>query len=152
MSAACCAACSLLDSSVFLTFLCRDSRCQCYNIGWLVRLCNLWSATKVLRTKSTWVWRVLGLCLETWVDGLVLGLPAKVSVLSECCISTRLYSKSDWQSKGVDLLGGAKFLLEEGPLKCSQGSRERCKLPKWGMGRSPSQNRILYIFTPKIWH
>ena len=35
------------------------------------------------------------------------------------------------------------FLLEVGPLNTAKGSRERCKLPQRGLGRSPSGNRKL---------
>jgi len=35
--------------------------------------------------------------------------------------------------------------LELGPLNPAQGSRKRCKLPYWGLGRSPSRNRIWCI-------
>ena len=30
--------------------------------------------------------------------------------------------------------------LEVGPLNPARGSGERCKLPQWGLGRSPSRN------------
>jgi len=33
-----------------------------------------------------------------------------------------------------------------------QGLGERCKLPQWGLGRSPSWNRIWRILTFKMWH
>ena len=39
--------------------------------------------------------------------------------------------------------------LEVGPLKSSQGSGERCKLPQRGLGRSSSRNRIWCILALK---
>ena len=39
--------------------------------------------------------------------------------------------------------------LEVGPLNPARGSGERCKLPQWGLGRSPSRNRIWCILVLK---
>jgi len=42
--------------------------------------------------------------------------------------------------------------LEVGPPNPARGSGERCKLPQRGLGRSPSRNRFLVHFSPKIRH
>ena len=39
--------------------------------------------------------------------------------------------------------------LEVGPLNTPMGLGERCKLPHWGLGRSPSRQRIWCILEPK---
>ena len=39
--------------------------------------------------------------------------------------------------------------LEVGPLIQLGGLGERCKLPQWGLGRSPSRQKIWCIFEPK---
>ena len=43
--------------------------------------------------------------------------------------------------------------LEVGPLNRASGSGQRCKLPQWDVGRSPSRNRIWCILVLKydIW-
>ena len=39
--------------------------------------------------------------------------------------------------------------LEIGPLNTARGLGERCKLPQWGLGRSPSRQTIWCMFEPK---
>ena len=39
--------------------------------------------------------------------------------------------------------------LEVGPLNTPRGSGQRCKLPQWGLGRSPSRQTIWCILEPK---
>ena len=41
-------------------------------------------------------------------------------------------------------------LLRSRPPNPARGSGERCKLPQRGLGRSPSRNRFLVHFSPKI--
>ena len=39
--------------------------------------------------------------------------------------------------------------LEVGPLNTARGSGERCKLPQWGLGQSPSRQTIWCVFESK---
>ena len=59
-----------------------------------------------------------------------------------------------WGSK-VTSLPSLSLPLEVGPLIQLGGLGERCKLPQWGLGRSPSRQRFWCIFRVKErcwWH
>ena len=47
------------------------------------------------------------------------------------------------------LLSLSSLPLEVGPLNTARGSGERCKLPQWGLGRSPSRQTIWCILSQK---